>query len=162
MQLSPQVELIIEVLRTSSPDGLKDEQRFSLFLQHAQNAGKQVDLGRLAFHGKYLRNVYAAIRRQNAETEGHEAMEREFARAVNDFHGMVTEFIADADPEFRASTERDTLAVTENGLRALLLLAEDFATLKNLELEMMRSQADEDEHGRERNHENEHDHGRGE
>ena len=145
MKLSPQVELIIDVLRTSTHGGLKDEHFFSCFLQHAQSAGMQVDLGRLAFHGKYLRNVYAAIRRQTAETEGHEAMEKEFTRAVNDFHGMVSAFIADADEEFRSHAEQHALAVSEHGLRALLLLAEDFAALKNLELEML--QAEEAENG---------------
>lgn len=140
MERTPQVELILDVLRTTAPGGLKDEQHFALFLLHAQRAGKQAELGRLAFQGKYLRNVYAAIRRQSAETEGHDSMEKEFSRAVNDFHGLVSDFIADAEQDFRVPTERDTLAVTEDGLRALLRLADDFAALKNLELEMMQAQ----------------------
>lgn len=137
MEISPEVELIIDILSNSTSDGLQDERLFSQFLQHAQSAGKQEALGKLAFHGKYLRNLYAAIRRQTQETELYEKMEKEFSRATNDFHGMVTEFISDGEEEFRATVERHSLAVSENGLRNLLSLAEDFTALKNLELEML-------------------------
>jgi hypothetical protein len=146
MEISPEVELIIEFLSTSTGDGLQDERLFSQFLQHAQSAGKQEALGKLAFHGKYLRNLYIAIRRQTQESELYEKMEKEFSRATNDFHGMVTEFIADGEEEFRAAVERHALAVSENGLRNLLSLAEDFTALKNLELEMMQRR-DENEDG---------------
>jgi hypothetical protein len=152
MDISPQVELIIEFLQTSTSDGLRDELLFAQFLQHAQNAGLQEALGGLAFHGKYLRNLYVTIRRQTRETELYEKLETEFSRAVNDFHGMVSDFVTDADEEFRSTVERHALAVTENGLRNLLLLAEDFAALKNLELEMMHGEDEaEDAAGDEEN-----------
>lgn len=165
MEISPEVELIIEFLSKSTADGLRDERMFSQFLQHAQTAGKQAALGKLAFHGKYLRNLYIAIRRQTQESELYEKMEKEFSRATNDFHGMVSEFIAGAEEEFRTAVERHALAVSETGLRNLLSLAEDFTALKNLELEMMQGRDEyeneyeneyEDEY--EDEHEDEHEH----
>ncbi len=148
MEISPQVEIILEFLQDHTPGGLRDEQLFAAFMQHAQSAGKQQALGALAFQGKYLRNLYTTIRRQTAGTELYEKLELEFSRAINDFHGMVTAFVADAEEDFRSIVECDTLAVTENGLRSLLSLAEDFTALKNLELDVM--QGEEDSPGPER------------
>jgi hypothetical protein len=99
MQISPQVEIILEFLQNNSADGLRDARLLAFFLQHAQSAGKQHALGGLAFHGKYLRGLYSAVRRQTPGTELHEKLEQEFSRAVNDFHGMVSAFIADAEEE---------------------------------------------------------------
>lgn len=140
MELSPQVEIILEFLQNHNADGLRDARRLAFFLQHAQSAGKQHALGGLAFHGKYLRSLYAAVRQQTAGTALYEKLEQEFSRAVNDFHGMVSAFIADAEEEFRSAVERQALAVDENGLRNLLSLAEDFTALKNLELDVMQGE----------------------
>ncbi len=140
MDISPQVELILEFLQQYAPEGLRDEKLFAQFMQHAQNGGKQEALGALAFHGKYLRNLYITIRRQTRETELYDKIEQEFSRAVNDFHGMITEFVADADADFRATVERHALAVSESGLKNLLALAEDFTALKNLELDYLKDE----------------------
>lgn len=136
MNISPQVEAIIELLHKFQSEGLRDEDLLTLFLQHAHSAGKQKELGELAFHGKYLRNMYVTIRRQTQESELYEKLESEFARAVNDFHGMLTAFIADGDEVFRNQVQQHALAVSEAGLKHLLELAEDFATLKNMEIEL--------------------------
>ena len=141
MDISPEVELIVEFLQTSTRDGLQDDRLFSQFLQHAQSADRQEELGKLAFHGKYLHNLYVAVRRQTQGTELYDKMEQEFSRAVNDFHGMVTEFVTDAEEDFREVVQRHTLAVSEEGLQRLLTLARDFTALKNLELEVLQAEA---------------------
>ncbi len=146
MEISPQVEMILEVLQQYASDGLRDEALFARFMQHAQNGGKQAALGALAFHGKYLRNLYVTIRRQTQETELYEKLEKEFSRAVNDFHGMITDFVADAEEEFRSTVERHILAVNESGLKNLLSLAEDFTALKNMELDYLQDQGSGDAH----------------
>ncbi|MBR9977050.1 MAG: hypothetical protein KFH87_03095 [Bacteroidetes bacterium] len=130
------MEAIIELLRKFQSEGLHDEGLLTLFLQHAHSAGKQKELGELAFHGKYLRNIYITIRRQTQESELYEKLESEFARAVNDFHGMLSAFIADGDEEFCSRVQQHALAVSEAGLKQLLELAGDFATLKNMEIEL--------------------------
>ncbi|MBE0642782.1 MAG: hypothetical protein IH600_01755 [Bacteroidetes bacterium] len=140
MEISPQVEMILEFLQQYANDGLRDERLFAQFMQHAQNSGKQDALGALAFHGKYLRNLYITIRRQTQETELYDKLEPEFSRAVNDFHGMVSAFVVDADEDFRTMVERHALEVNESGLKNLLALAEDFTALKNLELDYMQDE----------------------
>jgi hypothetical protein len=144
MEISPQVEMILEFLQQYTVDGLRDEALFASFMQHAQNGGKQEALGALAFHGKYLRNLYITIQRHTQASELYEKLEQEFSRAVNDFHGMISDFIVDADDEFRATVERHALEVSENGLKNLLSLAEDFSALKNLELDVLQNDADPD------------------
>lgn len=141
MDISPEVALIIEFLQTSTAEGLQDEHLLARFLQHGQNADRQDEVGRLAFHGKYLHNLYVTLRRQTQGSELYDKLEAEFSRAVNDFHGMVTEFVAGAEQEFRDTVERHTLEVSEHGLRSLLALAKDFAALKNLELEVAEAEA---------------------
>lgn len=147
MDISPEVALIIEFLQTSTSEGLQDDRLFAQFLQHGQSADRQEEVGRLAFHGKYLHNLYVALRRQTQGSELYEKLEAEFSRAVNDFHGMVTAFVADADEEFRGTVERHTLEVSEQGLRSLLALARDFAALKNLELEVVQAETGHGEDG---------------
>lgn len=141
MDISPEVALIIEFLQTSTSEGLQDEALFAQFLQHGQSADRQEEVGRLAFHGKHLHNLYLALRRQTQGSELFEKLEAEFSRSVNDFHGMITAFVSDAEQEFRGTVERQTLEVSEQGLRSLLALAQDFAALKNLELEVSQSEA---------------------
>ncbi|MFZ1731585.1 MAG: hypothetical protein WBQ23_03795 [Bacteroidota bacterium] len=145
MDISPQVEMILEVLQQYTTDGLRDEALFASFMQHAQNSGKQEALGALAFHGKYLRNLYLTVQRQTQESELFEKLEQEFSRAVNDFHGMVSAFVADAEEDFRSTVERHALEVNENGLKNLLALAEDFSALKNLELDVLQNEESDGE-----------------
>lgn len=142
MDISPEVALIIEFLQTSTAEGLQDDRLFAQFLQHGQDADRQEAVGRLAFHGKYLHNLYVALRRQTQGSELYEKLEKEFSRAVNDFHGMVTDFVEDAGEEFRGTVERHTLEVSEHGLRSLLALAKDFTALKNLELEVAQAETE--------------------
>jgi hypothetical protein len=143
MEISSQVEAIIALLKKFTSNALRDEQLLTRFLQHAHSAGKTQELGELAFHGKYLRNIYVTIRRQTGESELYEKLEGEFARAVNDFHGMVTDFIVEGNDEFREQVERHALSVSEAGLKHLLALAEDFASLKNMEIELTHGGEDE-------------------
>jgi hypothetical protein len=142
MNISPQVEMILEVLKQYTIDGLRDEALFANFMQHAQVSGKQEALGALAFHGKYLRNLYITVQRQTQGSELYGKLEQEFSRAVKDFHGMVGEFITDADEDFRVTVEQQALEVSENGLKSLLSLAEDFGALKNLELDVLQNETD--------------------
>lgn len=144
MEISPQVEMILEVLQQYTTEGLRDEILFASFMQHAQNSAKQDALGSLAFHGKYLRNLYTTVQKQAQGSEMYEKLEQEFSRAINDFHGMVTEFISDADDQFRSTVERHALVVSETGLKNLLSLAEDFTALKNLELDVLQGGEDTD------------------
>lgn len=136
MDVSPQVNDIIELLSAYAGGRLHDPDGLAGFLQHAHDRGTPEAVGELAFKGKYLARLQMTMRRQTPESELYEKLEQEFSRTVHEFHDMVTEFFADAGEKQREMVERHYLAVSHDALRRLMQLAEDLTWLKNWELEM--------------------------
>jgi|GEM_PF-1218554 len=136
MDVSPQVNDIIELLSAYAGDRLHDPAGLGSFLQHAHDRGSPEAVGELAFKGKYLSRLQLTMRRQTPESELYEKLEQEFSRTVHEFHAMVSDFFADAEEERREIVQRHYLAVTHDALRRLMQLAEDLTWLKNWELEM--------------------------
>lgn len=136
MEISSQVREIISVLSAYARNGLRDPEMLARFLQHAAEREKHEALADLSFTAKYLTRVQAAIRRQTPESELYAKLEEEFSYAVHSFHAKVTDFTADAGEDFRGMAERHLLVVSQDALRHLVDLAEDFAWLKNWELDM--------------------------
>jgi hypothetical protein len=142
MEISPQVTDIISVLSVYTRDGLRDAGMLSQCLQHAANSGRHEALGDLSFAAKYLTRVQGAIRKQTPDSELYAKLEEEFSYGVHNFHAKLTEFVADGEEDFRTLIERHYLAVSQDALRHLMELAEDFTWLKNWELEMTQDAAD--------------------
>lgn len=140
MVISPQVQAISEVLSAYAGGALHDPRMMERFLQHAQNCGRPVSLGELAFTGKYLTRLQGTMRQQTSGTELYDKLEQEFSRAIHDFHAKVGDFIKDAEGDVAEMVRRQVLAVSENALRNLMRLAEDFTWLKNWELDMMQNE----------------------
>ncbi len=147
MEISSQVREIISVLSAYARNGLRDPEMLAHFLQHAAEHGKHEALGDLSFTAKYLTRVQSAIKRQTPETELYAKLEEEFSYGVHSFHAKVKDFVADADEDFRGMAERHLLAVSQDALRHLVGLAEDFAWLKNWELEMSQNAPDDGDAG---------------
>ena len=141
MNISPQVRAIAELLSTYARNGLHDARMMERFLQQAEDRGTPAVLGELAFHAKFLTRVEATIRQQTPESELYAKLEQEFSNAVHEFHGRVKDFIEDAEPGFRSLVEKQYLTVSEQSLRNLMQLAQDFTCLKNWELEMTQGTA---------------------
>jgi len=140
MEISPQVREIISVLTSYARQNLRDPEMLAHFLQHAADDGKHAPIADLSFTGKYLARVQSALRRQAPGSELYDKLEQEFSHAVHSFHAKVKEFAASGDEEFRGMVERHCLAVSQQSLQHLVHLAEDFAWLKNWELEMTQDQ----------------------
>ncbi|MDT8322881.1 MAG: hypothetical protein RRA94_02130 [Bacteroidota bacterium] len=136
MEISSQVREIISVLSAYARNGLREAEMLAHFLQHAAEREKQEALGELSFTAKYLTRVQSAIRRQTPESELYTKLEEEFSYGVHSFHAKVKDFVSDAEDDFRGMAERHLLTVSQDALHHLVGLAEDFAWLKNWELEM--------------------------
>ena len=141
MNISPQVREITELLSTFAGGTLEDSAMMERFLQHAQDRNKPDAVGTLAFQAKFLTRVQSTIRQQAPDSELYAKLEQEFSAAVHEFHGLVTEFVADAEADFREMAEKHFLAVNESALRNLMRLAHDFTWMKNWELEMTQNAA---------------------
>ncbi|MCB2206038.1 hypothetical protein KQI65_14955 [bacterium] len=133
---------IITVLNAYTRDGLRDGELLAAFLQHAADRGKHAELGDLSFTAKYLTRVQSAIHKQTPQSDLYAKLEEEFSYGVHSFHAKVKEFVADGEEEFRSMVDRHVLAVSQPALRNLMHLAEDFAWMKNWELEMTRDDGD--------------------
>lgn len=140
MEVSPQVQDIIELLSIYADGRLHDPDGLGGVLQHAQSRGTPDAVGELAFKGKYLTRLQLTMRRQTPESELYEKLEQEFSRTVHEFHAMVSDFFADAEEKQRGMVERHYLTVSHDALRHLMQLAEDLTWLKNWELEMTQDQ----------------------
>lgn len=142
MEISPQVSDIISVLSVYARNGLRDAGMLSHFLQHAADHQEHEALGELSFAAKYLTRVQGAIRKQVPESELYAKLEEEFSFGVHSFHAKLTDFVSTAEEDFRSMVERHYLAVSQEALRHLMELAEDFTWLKNWELEMTQDTTD--------------------
>ncbi|MAT40022.1 MAG: hypothetical protein CL946_10510 [Ectothiorhodospiraceae bacterium] len=139
------IENLVDLLDEYSKQDLKDKENFKQFLQLAHEHDRTEIIRNMAFHSKYLWKLYGTIRKQAPDSEHYEKLEREFAQTVEEFHGQINSLIEGVESEFTEMVNRHYLAISEQSLKHLLTLANDFYWLKNWELEMEQLQQESGE-----------------
>jgi hypothetical protein len=140
MQLSSPVRDILTMLEQFARPGLREPQLFGMFLQHAADAGRQQQLGELAFHGKYLWKLYGNLQKHAIGDEIRDKVEEELTTTLQEFRTMVEDFSSDGAAVFREAVDTRVLVLSGTGLQAIMDIAHDFSWLKNWELEMQARQ----------------------
>ena len=140
MPISEQVREIVSLLSTYSRGALRDPDMLAALLQHALDQTAFAALGDLSFRGKHLVRVRETLGRQAPGSDVHETLLAEFSAALHEFRQLLADFTATGHEELSTRIDRHYLAVSEEALRHLLVLAGDLEWLKNMELDMTRDQ----------------------
>jgi len=136
LQISEQVQAIVELLTAYSTHGIADSDALAALLQHAGDERKFNELGELSFRAKHLGRVFNTAAKHAADSDLHAKLQEECSTSVQEFHQLLTSFIADASAPLKELIDSRYLAVTPEALRQLLRLAGDLEALKNWELDM--------------------------
>ncbi len=130
----------LSILNAYAPDGLRKQDDLACLLQHAYDTKKTGIIGELAFQGKYLWKLQAALRKESSTGESFETLEKELLEAFNTFHEKIAELVQDGAPELLLSFRSSYLQFSEEAAGNIIALAHDFHWMKNWELEMNREQ----------------------
>ena len=133
MPFSNDTEHVLEFLQSACDGGLRKREDIGLLLELAAEMAAHEQINALAFHGKSLYALYAALRRTPGGQEGQELLEREFVAVSERFRAVLSEVMVNASA---AEVERlDGLyyQMTRSSLRHLVDLAHDFGVLKSIQ-----------------------------
>jgi hypothetical protein len=136
MQISDQVQAIINVLAEYSGGHLHDADALGQLLQHTVDAKRHGELGDLCFRGKHLSRVFETMAKQVPQSELHQKLQEEFSLSAREFHRQLQTFVEKTDTGLRQMVEQRYLAVTPEAMQQLLQLARDLEWLKNWQLDM--------------------------
>lgn len=108
---------------------------FKELLVHIVSSAQPVVLGELAFHGKYVWKLYRTLQSHALEDEALEKLQGEFARAVDHFKDLLQRPVQTWSDEHREDMDRRFFHTSQECLRRVIMLAEDFFWVKNVEIQ---------------------------
>jgi len=108
---------------------------FKNLLVRIVDSAQPETLGELAFHGKYVWKLYRTLQSHALDNETLESMQGEFAHAVNHFRDLLRAPMDSWSHEQRDDMDSQFFHASQECLRRVIMLAEDFFWVKNVELQ---------------------------
>ncbi len=119
---------VVEVFKNS---GLN----FKSMLVRIVDTAQPTTLGELAFHGKYVWKLYRVLQMSALDDETLENVRGEFVHAVECFRDLLRASTDSWPNEQREDVKRRFLHASQESLQQMVMLAEDFFWVKNVELQ---------------------------
>ncbi|NOY05461.1 MAG: hypothetical protein GXO82_02315 [Chlorobi bacterium] len=107
---------------------------FRSLLVRIVDAAQPETLGELAFHGRYVWKLYRTLQSHALDDESMESLQSELARAVDHFRDLLRVPMDSWSNEQRDEMDNRFFQTSPECLRQLIMLAEDFFWVKNVEL----------------------------
>jgi hypothetical protein len=144
MIISADTENVLTYLDGVAGQGLRKRNDMGVLLELAAASGAYEEMNELAFHGRYLFNIYSTLRKAAPGSEGYPTLEREFSAAAEKLRELLATVLIDADDAEVERFNANYYALTHGSLRNLVDLAHDLGVLKAVQNDQKYGAADAD------------------
>ena len=131
MEITPSISAFLARLDEFSRHKLTRRNDLEVLFELARRQGREDDVDRLSFQGKFIVRAFGIMNRIGLNGEGYEKLSDEFRERLAESRALLESLTGTAPDSIRASFAAMYLAMTSDGLQNLLALLYDLSWYKN-------------------------------